>query len=339
MIIRASQFLVIGLIPTLILCMEQEESQKISIRETGKKKTLFKSESKEQKDTFPIEEISLSKKKKKVGKQKINRKGSAEIYEKAQSIKLKDISSRKQSDDGIYQSSRIDETIRIACDQNTTIGTVFSKSEKVDRRTINSIYCFGKAPLKALPNLQDFSKLTILSVNTESIDDITFLENSHTLTYLDLSNNKITNLSPMTKLSALSILLCSKNNIQDISPLVKLSSLTHLSVAYNNIQGAEKFIRLISQLQFLDIEENPLLGSDLSLLYNAANQAKAYKIQEHILLLMSRYLHDEEAQLLKRLKSNHYAQLDLQNKMKLLSEIVAKENEKNCISNNSFNSK
>ena len=109
------------------------------------------------------------------------------------------------------------------------------------------------------------TKLTYLSLDGNSISDISVLEDLTELTYLGLSNNSISDtpplegISPLKDLTELTYLVLSNNSISDISVLEDLTKLIWLSLEGNPISDYGPLRRLKAAIQeagkflFLDI--------------------------------------------------------------------------------------
>ncbi|MDE0426301.1 MAG: leucine-rich repeat domain-containing protein [Candidatus Poribacteria bacterium] len=125
----------------------------------------------------------------------------------------------------------------------------------------------------------DFKGLTALltlDLNTNSIRDISALEDLTALRYLYLSGNLITDISALEGLTSLRHLYLHENSISDISPLEGLTSLTRLSLHKNRIRD-------ISALEGL----TALIGLNLS--HNAISDISAL---EDLTALTSLSLHN-----------------------------------------------
>jgi hypothetical protein len=104
--------------------------------------------------------------------------------------------------------------------------------------------------LAGLPNLQSlrvngnpgavfavpwtgFANLTSLSLEDDSITNLTFLTNLTTLTSLDLDNNLIADISPLAGLTNLATLMLKQNRISNIQTLTNLPFLATVDVRLN----------------------------------------------------------------------------------------------------------
>lgn len=134
----------------------------------------------------------------------------------------------------------------------------------------------------ALPNLSDLTlsncgissvdalsglrNLTCLSLNNNTIRDISALSFMTELHELDLSNNAVTNLNAISGLKKLNSLNLADNSISSLIPLSGCTNLMLLNVSGNNLTGLTG-IEDMKQLSYLYAARNQL--TDISLL--AAN--------------------------------------------------------------------
>jgi len=72
--------------------------------------------------------------------------------------------------------------------------------------------------------------LTSLSLENNTIEDISALKALPGLTSLNLSGNKIKDISPLSELTGLRVLFLDYNELSDFTPLYKLTNLTNLSI-------------------------------------------------------------------------------------------------------------
>ena len=123
-------------------------------------------------------------------------------------------------------------------------------------------------PSKSISFLKtgDFNGLTALStldLNSNSISNISTLENLTTLTKLRLGNNLISNISTLKNLTALTKLTLGRNRISDISALEGLTSLATLSLNNNWISNIST-LKNLTALTYLTLNNNSI--SDISVL-------------------------------------------------------------------------
>ena len=133
----------------------------------------------------------------------------------------------------------------------------------------------------------DFNGLTALStldLGSNSISNISTLENLTALTKLRLGNNLISNISTLENLTALTYLTLDRNRISDISAPEGLTSLTTLALSYNlisNISALDDLTaltelslsrNLISNISALD---DLTALTELSLSYNSISDISA----------------------------------------------------------------
>ena len=100
-----------------------------------------------------------------------------------------------------------------------------------------------------------------ISVNTNSISDISPLARLTKLQALDLESNSISNISPIEGLTNLQFLALSGNSISNISPLAGLTNLTQLFLGGNSISNISP-IEGLTNLQKLYLDYNSI--SDIS---------------------------------------------------------------------------
>ncbi len=103
----------------------------------------------------------------------------------------------------------------------------------------------------------DMAGLTNLSVQNDSIADLTGLEYAINLKNLVLSNNRISNLAPLQNLTSLNNLTIDNNKISDISPLANLINLNNINLASNQIATLSP-LQNLTNLAMLYAQNNPL---------------------------------------------------------------------------------
>lgn len=99
---------------------------------------------------------------------------------------------------------------------------------------IVTLRCNNKG-IRYLEGIEQLTKLKILHLSFNSIEDITQLVELKELETLYLSGNEIQNLDSLSSLTNLTELGIEKNYIQDLSPLQSLSSLKSLHTNKNQI--------------------------------------------------------------------------------------------------------
>lgn len=82
---------------------------------------------------------------------------------------------------------------------------------------------------------RSLNHLTSITINSETISDLTPLVYSKNLEYLDLGGNKISDISALQSLNKLKELKLGQNEINDISPIASLTNLEKLVLSGNNI--------------------------------------------------------------------------------------------------------
>ena len=111
--------------------------------------------------------------------------------------------------------------------------------------------------------LSGLTRLTSLTLNDNSITDIGALSGLTSLTRLHLSRNSITDFDPLSGLTNLTSLHLHENSTSDISAVSGLTNLTHLYVDKNSISDISAVSGLTS-LQVLSIDNNSI--TDISAL-------------------------------------------------------------------------
>ena len=124
-----------------------------------------------------------------------------------------------------------------------------------------------------LSPLASLNSLTSLSLRGNSISDLSPLASSTSLRWLTLNNNSISDLSPLASLTSPRGLYLSDNSISDLSPLASSTSLTHLSLSNNPISDLSPLASLNS-LTFLSLRGNSI--SDLSPLASLTSLQSLY---------------------------------------------------------------
>ena len=90
--------------------------------------------------------------------------------------------------------------------------------------------------------LARLTKLQVLALEGNSISNISPLAGLTNLQLLDLSGNSISNISPIAGLTNLTGLFLGGNSISDISPIEGLTNLTHLYLDYNSISDISPLV-------------------------------------------------------------------------------------------------
>ncbi len=109
--------------------------------------------------------------------------------------------------------------------------------------------------------VSDLINLTRLYLNGNSISNISAVSGLTNLTRLNLSNNRISDISAVSGLTQLEWLFLSSNNISDISAVSGLTNLTNLSLGFNRISDISAVSGLTS-LTYLYLGGNSI--SDIS---------------------------------------------------------------------------
>ena len=125
-----------------------------------------------------------------------------------------------------------------------------------------------KCSLSSISPLAEATGLTRLELSSNTVRDLTALENMTQLTYLNLSHNAVTELHSLSGLTKLEQLDLSYNSITDTSPLASCAALVSLNLSGNALTEIAGLDRLTA-LQTLSVAFNDL--TDVSLL--SANTA------------------------------------------------------------------
>lgn len=117
--------------------------------------------------------------------------------------------------------------------------------------------------LSNLAPIAKFTNLSVLALQSNKINDISFLEGLYKLTRLDLTSNKISDLNPLKNLGFLQDLYLSFNEISDLTPLAGMESLTSLYLSKNKITEIDGLVSLsanldggLKNLKTLDMSDN-----------------------------------------------------------------------------------
>lgn len=105
--------------------------------------------------------------------------------------------------------------------------------------------------------INEFKELTHLTLRSNKINNIEFVQKFKNLIYLNLSSNQISNIEAVKYLNKLKYLKIHQNKITDIRPVKNLINLTELVAWNNNISEIEPLTKLI-ELEKLQIDENPI---------------------------------------------------------------------------------
>ena len=90
--------------------------------------------------------------------------------------------------------------------------------------------------LRNLSPLSSLSKLQVLKLDHNAIEELTALQSLTSLLDLDLSYNSIVSLAPLSAVRSLQKLNLQSNNIVDVTAIGKLTALTHLDLSHNMIE-------------------------------------------------------------------------------------------------------
>ena len=116
--------------------------------------------------------------------------------------------------------------------------------------------------LKCLEGIENFEKLTYLSVPNQKLKNIKGVENLKNLKELDLQNNSISKVPDLSGLEELEILDLSKNELENIEFLRDAKSLRILKLSDNEIQSIE-VLKSLTNLEELYLSENNIENIDI----------------------------------------------------------------------------
>jgi Leucine-rich repeat (LRR) protein len=92
---------------------------------------------------------------------------------------------------------------------------------------VTQLWCDSRS-IVSLSGLEQFNRLTVVSLNSNQIIDVTMMSSLHSLTRIRLGTNNIANVDAFNGMSSLTSLSLNSNNITDISVLNDLPSLKSL---------------------------------------------------------------------------------------------------------------
>jgi Leucine-rich repeat (LRR) protein len=116
--------------------------------------------------------------------------------------------------------------------------------------------------LSNISALSRLTNLTYLDLGSNTIRDLTALENMGKLTYLSLTHNAVTELNSLSGLTKLTALDLSYNSIVSTAPLAGCKDLQILDLTRNNLTALEGLDQ-IKQLQALSVAFNKLTEVDM----------------------------------------------------------------------------
>ncbi|MEE1899989.1 leucine-rich repeat domain-containing protein [Flavobacterium rakeshii] len=113
--------------------------------------------------------------------------------------------------------------------------------------------------IAGVENQKDLKHLLLNGNRIENISQVSELKKIETLSLVD---NQISNLYPLRNLSSLKILSLKGNHIVDIRPLQKLSKLQKLFLQNNYISDIKSLKYLLSNLEEIYINQNPIVTNE-----------------------------------------------------------------------------
>ncbi|CEP46126.1 ChW repeat-containing protein [[Clostridium] sordellii] len=188
---------------------------------------------------------------------KETRAGSTEI------VNIPDINLKKAINKQLSQPENSDitkqqlESIKSLISENSKITSI----EGIENCTNLTILNLNGNNIQDISYLKNLNKLETLRLNKNNISDLNPLKNLINLKNLDLGINKISNIEPLSSLVNLNILELGLNKISDIRPLSNLKNLKTLRMMNNQISDLNP-ISSLTNLNFLNLESNQI--SDLN---------------------------------------------------------------------------
>ncbi len=111
----------------------------------------------------------------------------------------------------------------------------------------------------------DADKLTVLKLNGNSIEDISFLSGSDNLIMVDISDNNISDILPLVNNENLEVLSMGNNNISSIKPIENMKNLNSINISSNEIEDFA-VIKSCTKLNNLLASGCGLISDDLNAL-------------------------------------------------------------------------
>ena len=188
---------------------------------------------------------------------KETRAGSTEI------VNIPDINLKKAINKQLSQPENSDitkqqlESIKSLISENSKITSI----EGIENCTNLTILNLNGNNIQDISYLKNLNKLETLRLNKNNISDLNPLKNLINLKNLDLGINKISNIEPLSSLVNLNILELGLNKISDLRPLSNLKNLKTLRMMNNQISDLNP-ISSLTNLNFLNLESNQI--SDLN---------------------------------------------------------------------------
>ncbi|MBO4878431.1 MAG: leucine-rich repeat domain-containing protein [Ruminococcus sp.] len=177
---------------------------------------------------------------------------------------ITDISKFSFTDSTGETVSRFPELVSLTLSRDLGYYEITEDNKVADRVTHNIYASMDITPIGLMKNL------TTLWLGSNGISDISPLANCKLLTTLDLSDNNITSsksndgLQALRELESLNCLRLDSNKIQFTESLSNLTYLQILTLSNNSITDASNTLKGLSELTYLDLDNNCLTSYDLS---------------------------------------------------------------------------
>ncbi|WEV69182.1 leucine-rich repeat domain-containing protein [Bifidobacterium sp. ESL0775] len=155
-----------------------------------------------------------------------------------------------------------------------TTGDTFTMSMATRITYINTDY--DNDQVRSLNGVEKLVNLQSISMQDNSVSDLTPLANLHDLTSLKLGYNSVSDITALQNLTNLSYLNLAHNNVADIGPLSNLSQLVELDLSGNKIADIGP-LSGATRLSKLDLNSNKII--DISPLSNLTQLSNSGYVQ------------------------------------------------------------
>jgi small GTP-binding protein len=211
-----------------------------------------------------------------------------ETYPSGRFGQLSSLPDSTGSEDGYYIENKKIVGLRLS---GTGIEEMLEKLHASKSLTnLRSLY-LDDSDIWDLSILENFVRITHLSLNSNHIDNISALENLSQLKELDLGDNSIIDISALKSLLYLEYLSLYDNNIKDISALEYLGKLKFLDLDRNAVENIAVLENIVS-IEKLHVEGNAITDisalrhlTKLAELHLSHNQIEDISVLENILQL------------------------------------------------------
>jgi hypothetical protein len=183
-----------------------------------------------------------------------------------------------------FEDANLEAAIRtalsVSAQEDLTCGLIYQ---------LTGLWAFSLG-ITSLRGVQNLRNLRYLSLDGNSISDISALSGLANLTGLNLSSNSISDLGPLSGLTSLTSLSLGYNSISDLGPLSGLTNLPYVNLGHNSISDISALSGLtgltslhldnnsisdisplsgLTSLIYLNLDSNPNLSDIQPLLDNA----------------------------------------------------------------------